>query len=457
VTCVAFTAPEYQADGTIAPADYAFAGDVDTGWEITRAGRLHLTLGPGYRVLRTARCGVCATDLARRHLPFPLPHVIGHEVLAHDDAGGLAVVEINASHRARALATPCPTCDTGLDTHCPERLVLGIHDLPGGFGPWLLAPRAAVIPVPGGLDPRAATFAEPLAAAVHATTVVHRRPRARIAVLGPRRLGMLVIAALAAQRRRDGARYEILALTRHDTLRTLARTLGADDARDPDALRAPVADVVIDTTGSASGFERALGLAREEVHLKSTCGTPAAGLAHVTAMVVDELAICAAGTDVASPFGSSARSVSLAGDVPASVVATLAAQGLRIVAASDVTREPLGGVDVVVAASLADVDCAIRPTPGDERGLVRPRGLLVLAPGDTASPLASAILERGLVVTTSRCGDLRSALALLPSSGDALVEHLVTDELPASRLGDAMARAAAPSARKVVVTHPDLA
>src|SRR5207249_2809327 len=107
---------------------------------VVREGREHLRLGPGYRLLRVSRCGVCATDLARRQLPFPLPQVTGHEVVAVADDGTPVVVEINASHAARALPPDawCADCRRGLGTHCPDRLVLGIHDLPGGFGPWLL-------------------------------------------------------------------------------------------------------------------------------------------------------------------------------------------------------------------------------------------------------------------------------------------------------------------------------
>ena len=52
---VAFTAEEYQADGSIRPARYAFAETADVGWEGRREGALHLHLGPGYRLLVTDR------------------------------------------------------------------------------------------------------------------------------------------------------------------------------------------------------------------------------------------------------------------------------------------------------------------------------------------------------------------------------------------------------------------
>ena len=59
----------------------------------------------------------------------------------------------------------------------------------------------------------------------------------------------------------------------------------------PSRPRDGLADVVIDTTGSPAGLELAVRLARHEVHLKSTHGQQAARLAHLTELVVDELAL----------------------------------------------------------------------------------------------------------------------------------------------------------------------
>jgi threonine dehydrogenase-like Zn-dependent dehydrogenase len=450
---IEFSAPEYQADGTLRAARYAFEGSATDGWDILRDGAPHLRLGPGYRALRTSHCGVCATDLARRHLPFPLPQVTGHEVVARDADDRPVVVEINASHVARAIASDCAYCARGLATHCPERRVLGIHDLPGGFGPWLLAPVAGTHVVPATLDARTAVFVEPFAAALHAVRVVTRVPRTRIAVLGTGRLGLLLTAALAAARSRDGMRYEILGLARRAGRAALARRLGADDVRDPRDVDGPIADVVIDTTGDPAGFERALRLARTEVHVKTTCGAPAAGLAHATALVVDELTIAPAeGIALSSPAGGPAFETAIA---PDSIAERLADRGLRLVARDAVATLPLGGADLVVAGSLAAIDEAIRRTPGVARGLVRPRGAIGLVPrAPDRSPLVRAVLDRGLTITTSRCGDLRAALDLLPAVTD-LAATLVTATLPATRLAEAFAAAADLSHVKVVVAQAD--
>jgi threonine dehydrogenase-like Zn-dependent dehydrogenase len=471
---IAFSAPEYQADGSIRVVPYAFAGSTDDGWEIRREGAPHLRLGPGYRLLRVSHCGVCATDLARRHLPFPLPQVTGHEVVALDEDGRPVAVEINASHAGRGLAPEawCAHCRADLATHCPERLVLGIHALPGGFSPWLLAPVGNVIALPARISPATATLVEPFAAALHAVGALAPGDGARVAVLGPGRLGSLVVAALAAWRRRTGRRFEILAVGRHGGER--ARRLGADaflDAGDA-AGRRDVADVVVDTTGGPEGFALAARLATREVHLKSTTGQPALGLAHATALVVDELTLVPAHaldpTRTTLPSPAPATAVLLGAGIPAGVPRDLAARGLRIIEGPDAralasafAADPalsLGAADVGVVTSLADADAAVRPRPGIERGLVRARGTIAVADvGQPRAGLLGPLLDEGIRVTTTRCGDLRAAVDLLADPADDLGRRLgevvVTDVLPAGRLADAFAIAARPGGAKVLVAH----
>jgi threonine dehydrogenase-like Zn-dependent dehydrogenase len=457
VTRVAFTASEYQADGSIRPSRYVFAGRAADGWEVEREGVLHLWLGPGYRLLAASHCGVCATDLARRHLPFRLPQVTGHELVARDDDGTPVVVEINASHAARGLpaAEWCAHCRAGLPTHCPERLVLGIHDLPGGFGPWILAPTAAVLPLESAIDVRTSTLVEPFAAALRAAQTIAPRTGERIAVVGPGRLGTLVVAALAAWRATGGPAMEIVAVGRRDDLLDRARGLGADETLRPeDAKRRPcLADVAIETTGSPEGLELALRLATREVHVKSTTGQPTLGLTHLTELVVDELSL--APLRDAPAVGSAV----IAPSVPAAVRASLERAGVQVVGPADVHGLPLGGADAAVVTSLAEADAMIRPEAGVERSRVHARGTLLVADaGQARTPLLAAVLDRGLVVSTSRCGDFRAALALLGDPRHALRsrigEVLFRNVLPAERLAEAFARAAV-GGTKVVVTHPD--
>jgi threonine dehydrogenase-like Zn-dependent dehydrogenase len=453
---VTFTAPEYQADGSIHPAHYQFDGSATGGWEIQRAGALHLQLGAGYRLLAVSHCGVCATDLARRHLPFRLPQVTGHEAVGRDDDGTAVVIEINASHAARGLPKVewCAHCRAGLSTHCPARLVLGIHDLPGGFGPWILAPTDAVLPVGPSIDAQTSALVEPFAAALHAVRTIAPRAGDRIAVVGPGRLGSLVVAALAAMRATGGPAVEIVAVGRREALLARARRLGADTTlRADDAARSPASvDVAIETTGSPEGLAAALALATREVHVKSTTGQPTLGLRHLTELVVDELSLAPLRDRL--PTGT----VVLGPTVGSPMRRDLERAGAHIVAAAECAALPLAGADAAVVASLDEVDAVVRPRPGVEQGLVHARGRIFIAgPRNAVSPLATAVGERGLTLSTSRCGDLRAALALLADPrhglGTRLGAMLVSDVLPAARLTDAFTRSAA-SGTKIVVTQP---
>ncbi len=472
---VEFRGLEYHADDRIHPATYSMEGSSGGGWRIDRNGVEHLVLGAGYRLLRTDRCGVCSTDLDRRFLPFPLPQIIGHELIALDADGKRYVVEINASHAARGLEDGCAFCSAGLTTHCPDRRVLGIHDLPGGFGPWVLAPERAMIPVPHGLSDDVAVLVEPFAAALHAAEQVAPEPGARVAVLGPRRLGLLVVAALAARRKRDGSHYPILALSRRQALRDLALNFGADEALEPPSdpgRSGPLAEIVIDTTGSPLGLEASLGLARQEVHLKSTHGQPAGGLAHTTELVVDEISLQAwpdSETETASLLhrapcraGDTPRIAWLARQAPPETLAQNAEvltghDAISLLARLESTPGPLPRADIAVVDSAAGVDAALRPRAEEEIALVRPRGRICIyggKPGD--GPVLSAIRERGLTLSGSRCGDFRRALDLLASDSELAtrLSSLVTHRLPAQRLPQALKLARSPECIKVVLHHP---
>ncbi len=473
---IEFDAQDYRADQTFVRAHYRLDGDVAHGWKVFRDGALALELGAGYRPLRVRQCGVCSTDLARHHLPFPLPQVIGHEVLAADETGRRYVVEINASHKARGVRSECAFCRAGLDTHCPERVTLGIHALPGGFGPWILAPVAACLEVPGSVPDSAAVLVEPFAAALHAVATIAPRNGDRIAVLGPRRLGMLVIAALAgvrAQRRAEGRDFTIVAVARDPAMLQLARTFGATAAHAIGDGAPPLADgafdVVIDTTGHPDGLQTAVRLARREVHLKSTHGQESCGLRQLTALVVDELAI--ARFPDARPAPGTAVWQRGSGGRPRVAWLAAAAPPAWLLASADVrqgdaaslaafyaaSRDGLPRADVAVADDAAQVDAAIRPRAGREEALIRPRGTVLVHPlaRALASPLLSAIVAHDLRLSSSRCGDFKKALALLAADAELrrIGERLVTNRFAAHDLPAAFAAAKSRACIKAVVEH----
>lgn len=460
-----FEAMELHRDGSLEMARWSLVPEGE-GWNVLREDEPILALGPGHVPLDVISCGVCATDLARPLLPFPLPQVVGHEVLARDECGRRFVIEINASHLARGLdGSTCPACSTELPTHCPERTVLGIDRLPGGFGAAVLAPHRALVAVPDDVPDDTAVLTEPFAAALHAARSVGVRDGDTVAVLGPRRLGMLVIAALDCRRRRGEIDISIEAWVRRAGLCDLALAIGADAVRDLSRESLPLADIVIDCTGNPDGLVTGLEQARREVHLKSTHGRRAAGLDHLTELVVDELGIARfddrVDIEAVAGKGGRPRLAWLRPTAPPRWVG----DRFEVVRVGNVgaTLDQLQSearpgewprCDAAVVEDEAGLAASIRPLAGDPRSLLRPRGRIYLGSTHTfSSAAAKAIVERGLIVTSSRCGDFREAMAMLADDARLreLGRRMVTHRFPRTRLAAAFDAAASRDAVKVVV------
>jgi hypothetical protein len=109
------------------------------------------------------------------------------------------------------------------------------------------------------------------------------------------------------------------------------------------------------------------------------------------------------------------------------------------------------------------VDWAIRPFEDRQDSVVRPLGSILLtspAPDDLeASPLLRAVAERGLALTSSRCGDFGAAIELLEAD-EALrsaAAKLITHRFRAGELPQAFAAAAGRDSIKAVVEHEEQA
>ncbi|MDH5178608.1 MAG: alcohol dehydrogenase catalytic domain-containing protein [Gammaproteobacteria bacterium] len=472
MTEITFIAPEYQPDRTFRSTHYAFRGGPAVGWTVLREGETWLSLGPGYEALPTRYCGICATDLARHQLPFALPQITGHEVVA-EYAGKPSVVEINASHIAIGHAVAdCPWCRSGNDIHCPARLTLGIDRLPGGFAPWVLAPVNGIHTLPASLEPIAGVLIEPFAAALKAVEVSRPEPGDEVAVLGPRRLGMLLLAALAAHRRQANGSYTITAVVRHAHLASTCRRVGADKVLVIDAETKPTQqfDIVYDTTGKVAGFESALALSRGTVHLKSTHGQVVQGLHHLTDMVINEQALQGWNTHSAQDALAREKSVSLyvSPRVPAAHFQSTAA-GIYQGEAADMLRKlqqdqqaaadtvlPLFDAALVSSPAEADEVLRCRAVPGGT--LIKPLGTIYMLPDkeQTDTALGVALHQRGIRIAGSRCGSFRRAIDLLERDRQTallLNECFISHEFPLGEIGGAFELAAdSRESNKVVIS-----
>ncbi|PYT00487.1 MAG: alcohol dehydrogenase [Acidobacteria bacterium] len=239
-------------------------------------------------LVRVLKSGICNTDLeiARGYAGFN--GTIGHEFVGVVESSGdrpelvgkRVVGEINAG------CGKCERCVAGDSRHCPSRTVLGILGRDGAHAEFLRLPSRNLVQVPDSVSDNAAVFAEPLAAAFGIGEQVEIGPETRVAVVGDGKLGLLCAMTTAL---RTNA---IVLIGKHPEKMSIAGKRDIETVKlGTEAALAQSFDVVIEASGSESGFATALDLIkpRGKIVLKSTFhGTPKWEAARV---VVDEITI----------------------------------------------------------------------------------------------------------------------------------------------------------------------
>lgn len=241
-------------------------------------------------LVRVHLSGICNTDLeiARGYAGFK--GTLGHEFVGVVEAapgekllGQRVVGEINAG------CGNCELCAAGDPRHCPNRTVLGIVGRDGAHAEYLRLPVTNLLPVPDMVIDEHAVFAEPLAAACGIMERVDINPGQRVAVIGDGKLGLLCAQVIAL----SGA--HVLSVGKHAEKLRIAERRGIETTNPKAAAkRKREFDVVVEASGSPSGFVTALNLLRPRgtLVLKSTFAGPGdfAEL-NQTRLVVDEITI----------------------------------------------------------------------------------------------------------------------------------------------------------------------
>ncbi len=228
-------------------------------------------------IVSVSLAGVCATDLEITRGYMDFRGVLGHEFVGRvcegpaDWVGARVVGEINVA------CGGCDVCAAGNPRHCPTRSVVGIQHHDGVFAERVSIPVSNLHRVPNHVSDEAAVFAEPLAAAFEILEQVSIGRDARCLVFGDGRLGQLISQVLAT----TGA--SVTTVGRHreklDLLDARGITTLTQDEFEATPFQAPV---VVEATGTADGFKRAMAATspRGTLVLKSTVAdAPALDLA----------------------------------------------------------------------------------------------------------------------------------------------------------------------------------
>ncbi len=239
-------------------------------------------------LVRIIKSGICNTDIEIVKGYANFEGTIGHEFVGvveeADDAphlvGKRVVGEINAG------CGICQLCLSGDSRHCPGRTVLGIVGRDGAHAEFLTLPARNLLEVPDEVSDIQAVFTEPLAAAYGITEQVEIFPETKIAVIGDGKLGILCAQSLALKSRK------VFLIGKHEEKLKIVKNRGIEGVTLENASKLNRQfDVVVEASGSKSGFDLALNLIkpRGKLVLKSTFHGAAKWAAW--RVVVDEITI----------------------------------------------------------------------------------------------------------------------------------------------------------------------
>ncbi len=151
---------------------------------------------PGEALVRVVRAGVCSTDLELVRGYYPYTGILGHEFVGVVEAGDDALAGQRVVGEINAACGACDTCIAGRPSHCETRTVLGIVDRHGAFAEYLSLPVANLHRVPDHVSTDAATFVEPLAAALEIQEQIDVTADDRVLIIGDGKLGQLIAQTL---------------------------------------------------------------------------------------------------------------------------------------------------------------------------------------------------------------------------------------------------------------------
>ena len=228
----------------------------------------------GEALIKVSMAGICNTDAEIIKGYMGYSGVLGHEFVG-------IVEEVNGADQSwvgkRVVAEisygcdspECPWCAVKNYRHCPDRHTIGIWRKDGCFAEYITLPTNILFEVPKNVIDEQAVFVEPLAAACEITEQLHIEPTHKVVVLGDGKLGLTTALTLNAQN------LDVTLVGKHQNKLDIAKAQGVQTMLLEDLKVSNNFDVVVEATGSVSGFETSLNLVKPRgvLVLKSTIAT----------------------------------------------------------------------------------------------------------------------------------------------------------------------------------------
>ena len=211
----------------------------------------------GEALIRVRLSGICSTDLELVRGYYPYTGVPGHEFVGEVVEVSGASAGLNAEWVGKrvvgeinVVCGECEQCKNSRPTHCEKRTVLGIVNRGGVHAEYTTLPLANLHILPDSIPDEAAVFTEPLAAALEIQQQVQIRPTGRVLLIGAGRLGQLIAQTLAL----TGCDLRVLARHPHQKALLEGHKIRLISEQEIQPRRW---DVVVEATGSPSGFDLA--------------------------------------------------------------------------------------------------------------------------------------------------------------------------------------------------------
>ena len=244
----------------------------------------------GEALVRVTLAGICNTDYEITKGYMGYCGVLGHEAVGiveevNDVDKSLVGKRVVPEISYGCKEPDCPWCAQNLYRHCPNRHTLGIFHKDGVFAQYFTMPVEVLFEVPDNVPDEQAVFVEPLAAALEILEQHHIKPFEKVVILGDGKLGLITALALNA------LNIDVTLVGKHQNKLDIAKAQGCKTALLNEFPVEKKYDVVVEATGSISGFETALALTRPRgvLVLKSTVA--ASKEFNLAPVVIDEITV----------------------------------------------------------------------------------------------------------------------------------------------------------------------
>lgn len=244
----------------------------------------------GEALIRVTLAGICNTDYEITKGYMGYVGILGHEFVG-------VVEEVNGADKSwvgkRVVAEiswgcddpNCEWCAKKNYRHCPNRHTIGIWKKDGCMAEYLTVPTNILFEVPQNVTDEQAVFVEPLAAACEILEQLHIEPTSKVLVLGDGKLGLTTALTLNAHN------LDVLLVGKHQNKLDIAKAQGVKTQLLNEFTPEKKYDVVVEATGSASGFETSMSLTKPRgvLVLKSTVATGKE--LNLAPIVIDEITV----------------------------------------------------------------------------------------------------------------------------------------------------------------------